>query len=153
MENHAIRQRLLASLELAHARSNLILYLIATPVMILTVVLTSGHPEFWPAAVVLGLVMLLPIAMFYGWRIISIFRKEEHYWFCRCVLSQPHPGALRYTMYYTVLLEDPEGRKFPARTHAIFYSRGFIGPTIEDFTNKTVTIAYNRETGMVVVIG
>ena len=27
------------------------------------------------------------------------------------------------------------------------------GPTIEEYTNATVTIAYNRETEMVVVIG
>lgn len=38
-------------------------------------------------------------------------------------------------------------------THSIFYARGLVGLLLEDYVNRTVTIAYNEETGMVVVIG
>lgn len=153
MDIPQIRQRLQASLELTCARNNLILYAAAAPVMTLVTIFATGHPEFWPLAVALSLALFLPFIIFYALRIARIFRSPEHYRFCRCVLAQPHPGFLRHTMYYTVLLEDPDGRKFPADTHAIFYARGSFGPTVEDFTNKTVTIAYNPETDMVVVVG
>ena len=43
--------------------------------------------------------------------------------------------------------------KFFADTHAIFFTRGICQPLMEDYANTTVTLAINRETGMVVVIG
>ena len=155
METKEIQQRLRSSLEVTCARNDLIMYLVGIPLCAALVMFTKGrnHPEHWPAVSLLAAIMLLPFAVFDLLRIIRIFRKPEAYIFCRAKLTQPHPGSLRHTMYYTVLLEDEDGRKFPADTHAIFYTHSIVGPTIEDYTNKTVTIAYNRETEMVVVIG
>lgn len=38
-------------------------------------------------------------------------------------------------------------------TNAIFRSYSLLGPSLEDYVNKEVTIAYNRFTERVVVIG
>ena len=154
MDTQQIKERLKASLEVTCARNNLIMYLVAIPLCAAAVMFTKGrsHPEHWAIVSVLAAIMLLPFAVFYIWRIIRIFRKPEGYIFCRTKLSQPHPGDMRHTMYYTVLIDD-DGRKFPTDTHAIFYTHSLVGPTIEEYTNRTVTIAYNRETEMVVVIG
>lgn len=95
----------------------------------------------------------LPILIFSLVRIIRIFRKPESYYFCKTTLSNPKGGNLRHTIRFAVLLEDSEGKKFMADTHSIFYTGGLIGPLLEDYVNRTVTIAYNEETGMVVVIG
>ena len=95
----------------------------------------------------------LPILIFSLVRIIRIFRKPESYHFCKTTLSNPKGGNLRHTIRFAVLLEDSKGKKFMADTHSIFYTSGLIGPLLEDYVNRTVTIAYNEETGMVVVIG
>ena len=95
----------------------------------------------------------LPILIFSLVRIIRIFRKPESYHFCKTTLSNPKGGNLRHTIRFAVLLEDSEGKKFMANTHSIFYTRGLVGPLLEDYVNRTVTVAYNEETGMVVVIG
>ena len=51
-------------------------------------------------------------------------------------------------------LVDPDtGEKFFADTHAIFFTRGICQPLMEDYANTAVTLAVNRVTGMVVVIG
>ena len=52
-----------------------------------------------------------------------------------------------------VAIEDPAGgRKYGVDTHAIFFTRGIFQPLMETYANATVTLAVNRETGMVVVI-
>ena len=45
-----------------------------------------------------------------------------------------------------------DGRKYGVDTHAIFFTRGIFQPLMETYANATVTLAVNRETGMVVVI-
>lgn len=96
----------------------------------------------------------LPIYLFWAWRMISIFRHPESYWFCKANLCNPIGGRFRDTIRFTVLLEDPDGNKFAVNTHSIFQShKGLLALALEDYINQTVTIAYNEETGMVVVIG
>ena len=56
-------------------------------------------------------------------------------------------------MYFTVVIEDAEGNRFPANTHDIFYTHSITGLSLEDYVNKTVEVGYNTETGQVVVIG
>ena len=59
-----------------------------------------------------------------------------------------------YMVYFTALAIDPDtGEKFFADTHAIFFTRGICQPLMEDYANTTVTLAVNRDTGMVVIIG
>lgn len=156
METKQIRERLKHSLEMQVLWRNLWITLAVTiPVMLFYLIREQDHLKiFLPFALLITCVMVVPVLIFCTVRTVRIFAKPEHYIFCRGVLAQPHGGMVRHSVYYTVVLEDPEdGSKFFVDTHAIFYSHGSMSPTIEEYTNKTVTIAYNRETGMVVVIG
>ena len=98
--------------------------------------------------------LLAPYLIFCTVRTVNIFRKAERYAFCQATLSQPHGGLMRDTIYFTALAVDPDtGEKFFADTHAIFFTRGICQPLMEDYANTTVTLAVNRDTGMVVIIG
>lgn len=98
-------------------------------------------------------ICVLPLLIFCLVRTFRIFWKPQGYHFCKTKLSNPKGGNIRHTIRFTVLLEDSEGHKFLADTHSIFYTNGFIGPLLEDYVNQTITVAYNEETGMLVVIG
>lgn len=146
------RERLWDSLEIAHIRNNCIVLLILLLVFLpQTRYMTSG--ERWLSLGITFGIAFLPFFGFYIFRTICIFRKADQYYFCKAKLVTPHHSYLAKSYYFTVLIEDPEGRKFPADTHAIFATRGIVGPIMEEYLNSTVTIAYNEETGMVVVIG
>jgi len=63
-------------------------------------------------------------------------------------------GRLRDSIKFRVVLEDADGYKFVADTHSIFSThKDFMGLGFEDYVNQEATIAYNEETGYVVVIG
>lgn len=151
-----IRQRLWQSLEMDVVRRNLIIYTLITGVTALMVSCQgSPYDDGSLHAVLVGwaVIFLLPVWGFYLWRAFRIFRKAENYSFFRCKLSQPHQIFFIETMYFTVILERPDGRKIARETHAIFPCHGLIGPLVEDYVNQTVTIGYNEKTEMVVVIG
>ena len=156
MDIQQIKERLKASLELQVLRRNLILVTVVTAAFLLICLIGNiDHLNLiLPYILFMACVMILPGLIFAIVRTIQIFRKPEAYIFCRGVLAQPHGSMFWRTFYFTVVLEDPEnGGKFFVDTRAIFTSHGLLSPTIEEYTNKTVTIAYNRETEMVVVIG
>lgn len=147
------RSRLWQSLEMSVIKRDLSLYTIT--VVVASLISACQHTSL-PAAVSWALfaVLLLPFWGFYLWRIFRIFHKAEKYDFCRSTLDRPHQFFFRRErMYFTVIIEEPDGSKYPTDTHAIFVSHGFIGPLVENYVNSTVTIGYNKETGMVVVIG
>lgn len=155
MDIRSIKERLRTSLEMVTLWRNLILVLvIGVPFTFFYGLFYGGFGmRFWIFAAMVSVLMVLPAALFCTIRSIRIYRKPEAYIFCRTALSKPR-SLWKNKMCYTVVLEDPEdGSKFLADTHAIFYSHGVMQPTIEEYTNRTVTIACNRETGMVVVIG
>lgn len=87
------------------------------------------------------------------WLTLRMFRKAEHYIFCQCKLTQPHSSPFLRSFYFTVLFQLPDGSTQEANTHAIFAAHGIIGPLMEEYINRTVTIAYNTATGNTVVIG
>ena len=151
-----IREMLRDSLEMQVAVRYLITGVILAVFCILLGMRELRYME--PGHRILGTVIVsalcaLPVLLFSLVRTIRIFRKPQSYHFCKANLCNPKGGNLRHTIRFTVLLEDSQGRKFAAKTHSIFYTRGLIGPLLEDYVNKTVTIAYNEETGMVTVIG
>lgn len=150
------RRRLWDSLEMHTIRRDFILTGVTVAlVMILQACSARGsYDDSWILAVITSALVLLPFWIFYICRTLCIFRKPESYIFCRCQLSSVHQRIFsRGAMYFTVLIEDPEGGRFVADTHAIFAAYGIMGPLVEDYINRTVTVAYNRETEMVVVIG
>lgn len=149
------RRRLWDSLELQTIRRDFVLTGLTVAIVIgLQACTARGVDDSWILAVITSAVVLLPFWGFYLLRTASIFRKPESYIFCRCQLSSVHQRLFsKGAMYFTVVIEDPEGGRFVADTHAIFQAYGVFGPLVEDYVNRTVTVAYNRETGMVVVIG
>lgn len=155
MEVNQIKERLKASLEVTCKRNNLILHAVGLPIAAAVASLGGrgrGSVALWPFVIAVVLLVVIPIVILDLWQIFRIFRKPEAYVFSRFKLTTPHPGNFQYSAYYTVLVDNGEGRMIPVDTHAIFSTR-HGHPSIEEYTNKTVTIAYNRETEMVVVIG
>lgn len=143
------RHRLWHSLEMHCLRRDLILMLIAMGVFMLI----TWDDQFWVVALVIDCIGFGPFVVFYLWRGIRIFRKPGSYTFYRTTLERFHQKFPLKAMYFTVVLEDPDGSKRLEDTHAIFACHGIVEPLLESYVNKTVTIALNEETGMVVVIG
>ena len=156
MDKTEIRQRLWDSLELHTIRrdatvSTLLVFIVMG---FQGCVSSAGGDGAWIISLVIGAITLLPFWCFWIIRTVNIFRKPEEYFFCKCTLSSVHHKPfLKGGMYFTVVIEDPDGGRFTADTHAIFAAYGIAEPLVENYINRTVTVAYNRETEMVVVIG
>ena len=102
---------------------------------------------------IVAVTAVVAITAFHLWQVIRICRKPDSYIFCSAVLNQPHRSDRINAMYFTVVIEDAEGNRFPANTHDIFFTHSITGLSLEDYVNKTVEVGYNMETGHVVVIG
>ena len=102
---------------------------------------------------IVAVTAVVAITAFHLWQVIRICRKPDSYIFCSAVLNQPHRSDWINAMYFTVVIEDAEGNRFPANTHDIFFTHSITGLSLEDYVNKTVEVGYNMETGHVVVIG
>lgn len=157
MDKNVIRRRLWGSLELHTLRRDALL---STLIVLICIgfqgctAATTGDGNLWIVIAVIYGIVLLPFWCFWIIRTINIFRAPEEYFFCKCTLSSVHHKPfLKGGMYFTVVIEDPEGSRFTADTHAIFAAYGIAEPLMENYINRTVTMAYNRETEMVVVIG
>ena len=153
MKKKQIHARLRSSLEFKQLWGYFLITAVILSLFLLFAVWRNPGEGMGLAATVYGL-FIAPYLIFCTIRTVSIFRRAEHYTFCKATLSQPHGGLLRDTMYFTALVVDPDtGEKFFADTHTIFFTRGMFQPLMEDYANTTVTLAVNRDTGMVVVIG
>ncbi len=150
MDTSEINQRLKCSLEIAHIRSAVAICTLITAAYIALFILAWGG---WVLALVVGMVVIVPFWCWYGWRSWRIFQEPGSYVFCKATLSQPHSGRLRNEFYFTIVLETEESGRFVANTASIFQAHGWLGPLLEDYVNREVTIAYNEETQQVVVIG
>ena len=157
MDKKATRQYLWDSLELQTLRRDALLSTLMVFIILFfqgCLASTSGDGTAWLISLIIGAVTLLPFWCFWIIRTIRLLRKPEEYFFCKCTLSSVHHRAfLKGAMYFTVVIEDPEGNRFAADTHAIFAAYGIAEPLLENYINRTVTVGYNRETEMVVVIG
>ena len=150
MDHREIKEKLKCSLEIAHIRSALVVasVLVAAYVGIMTL--------FWGSiafTVILCGVILFPIWLAYSWRYFRVFRKISRYTFHRAVLDRPSISRFVHAFHFTVTLEGTEKGTVTADTSSIFLARGWLGPILEDYVNKEVTLAYNEETGQVVVMG
>lgn len=152
-----IRRKLWNSLELYCVRRNLILVFVVVPLVLLPmgcVKIDIQNPDFWLVTAIVAVLTILPFLIHGLWVTHRVFRHPESYIFCKASLTKPH-GSIwgRGAMYFSVVLEHPEGGKFVVDTRPIFQTYGWVGPLLEDYLNQTVTIAYNEETEAVVVIG
>ena len=150
MDEREIKEKLKCSLEIAHIRSALVVasVLVAAYVGIMT--LFWGDIAF---TVILCGVILFPIWLAYSWRYFRVFRKISRYTFHKALLAQPHTSRFVHAFHFTVVLENTEKGTISTKTSSIFLARGWLGPFLEDYVNREVTLAYNEETGQVVVIG
>ena len=150
MDHRGIKEKLKCSLEIAHIRSALVVasVLVAAYVGIMT--LFWGNIAF---TVILCGVILFPIWLAYSWRYFRVFRKIHRYTFHKALLAQPHTSRFVHAFHFTVVLENTEKGTISTKTSSIFLARGWLGPFLEDYVNREVTLAYNEETGQVVVIG
>lgn len=150
MDEREIKEKLKCSLEIAHIRSALVVasVLVAAYVGIMT--LFWGNIAF---TVILCGVILFPMWAAYSWRYYRVFRKISRYTFHKALLAQPHTSRFVHAFHFTVVLENTEKGTISTKTSSIFLARGWLGPFLEDYVNREVTLAYNEETGQVVVIG
>ena len=145
-----IRKQLKCSLEAAHIRSALAL------VTFLVIAYVTLMTFFWSGitfTLALCGLILVPIWCFYGWRYHRIFRDMEHYTIQKVRLSQPHASRWFHVFYFTIVLSDVPGTPLVTNTSAMFLAHGWLGPILEDYVNKEVTVAYNAKTRVVVVLG
>ena len=149
MDTSEIKQKLKCSLEIAHIRSALIVWSFLVAAYVTALTLFWGGFTF--TAILCGL-FLLPIWIAYGWRWFRVFRKMEHYTFHKALLSQPHANKF-HAFYFTVELNSEKKGFITTKTSSIFLARGWLGPLMEDYVNREVALAYNEETGRVVVMG
>ena len=152
-----IRKMLWHSMDMAAVKLILFWAVIANVIVFGVLFITSAgmdSGERWAAILTIMVVCLLPFLVFCLWRTIQTFRLASSYTFCTTILSNPMGGRFRDSIKFRVLLEDADGYQFVADTHSIFQTHvGFGGFALEDYVNQKVTIAYNEETGNVVVIG
>ena len=106
-----------------------------------------------PGVGITFVIMFLPFILFYLYRIIQIFRRREGYIFCKVALDQPNYHFWHKTYSFTVTLDHPEISSRSRQTQPIFMPYGFFEPLLVSYVNQTVTVGYNPETDIVVVIG
>lgn len=152
-----IRQALWQSLDMVFVKMLLFWAMIANGIIFAVLFFTSmgmDPSERWTVIMTMMAVCLLPFLILCLWRTVQTFRQAESYTFCKAKLSNPMGGRFRDSIKFRVLLEDADGYQFVADTHSIFQTHvGFGGFALEDYVNQEVTVAYNEETGNVVVIG
>ena len=153
MDKKQIHARLRGSLEFKRLWGYFLVTAVILSLFQLFAVIRHSGTGWGIAAAVFGLI-IAPYLIFCIVRTVNIFRRAGDYAICKATLTTPHGGLVRDMVYFTAFVTDPDtGEKFFADTHAIFFTRGIFQPLMDDYANSTVTLAINRETGMVVVIG
>lgn len=157
MDKQEILAKLKTSLEVSTIRSNLIGELILVFVVCLlhglATIGDSWQVSPWAFYGFIAAIVLVPVFGVHAFELWRIFRKAEFYRFYETRLTQPRSTYMARSFRFTVLLKD-SGGTIVANTHSIFGAGKYQwGPIMEDYLNKTVTVAYNEETEEVVVIG
>ena len=143
-----VRQQLWVSMDMAYVRRYFVILVI---VGILATVINGSRLSPEVSAMVLAIVEG-PIVVFLLYRTWKIFHRAESYIFQEAVLNHPAAGWGRGTIRFTVIVKDSDGRSQQVNTHGIFATRSLFGPNLEDYVNQKVRVAYNEETGTLVVI-
>lgn len=147
------RRRLWNSLEMGEVKRNLGMILVMIPLLCFLSAGQMNYPEAKMLAYGMLAVFSVPYLVFYLYRMACILDRPEAYHFCEATLHRPQSSFNRRLFYFSVVIRDEDGMEFMTNTHAIFGVRNLFGARMEDYTDRTVTMAYNKATGMVVVIG
>ena len=146
-----IRRRIWDSLEVHYLRRDMILYVVILVVFLFITCIRQDSEEI----IYIMLAAIIVTAPFIGiqfYRIGRLFRKIEHYTFHKCTLERPHSIPFMRMLAFHVVINEGDDTIF-AETHAIFAPCGMMEPLMENYTGRTVTIAYNSATDQVAVIG
>ena len=151
-------RKLHASLEMRLIRNRLLAACLGVAAMfVITLIRQERTLDAMNLKIMIGCAaaVVLQTALVSFFQAYRILRKPEAYIFCRAALDVPHLTRWQaHRVYYSLVLEDPVyGYKYYVNTRAIFQRRGILGLLAEDYTGRTVTVAYNRITETVVVIG
>jgi len=149
-------EKLKKSVELKFALGMLALYAGITLVCGALIAVAVGVSADSSGLVMPILVLLLipvPMACFYLYRIFMIFYQIQDYTFSEVVLDRPHSGLTRGMMCFTLEVKNRNGVAVQAQTHEIFVLQGIMEPSFDDYVNQKVLIAYNETTEYVVVVG
>ncbi len=138
MEKREICKKLWNSLDMKYVQSWVFISLIGFSIMSL-----ADLPG-------VGAIVFLPFMGYAWWRRWKILRKAEAYELHRAKLVQPYARFGMGMYSFAAILEDQSD---VLQTDAIFAVRSLDLPQMQDYVNQTVTIAYNPETEMVVVMG
>ena len=149
-ENKKILQ---SSLEYAICKKEMMLYSVMGAILlailtILSMLVKSGRFFY----LMIPFVMLyIPMLLVKLHQMKNIVTDCEDILFCEAVLTDPQAG-FNATNYFTVTIEDSNGKRFKAYTNAIAVSRGMVKPHYTKLNNKRAWIAYNRVTEQVTVV-
>ena len=145
-----IRQQLWASMDMDYVRRYFIcLVVIGALAGMMGGTKHSGFPWIMPLTLI---IIEGPIFVFLAYRTWKIYDRAEKYRFYETVLDSPFGGWGRNTIRFTVTIPVSEGSRHRVDTHGIFFTHSLFGPNLEDYVNQKVRVAYNEETGTLVVI-
>lgn len=152
-----LKNRLWSSVELGMYRSQTILIFIGAAVFWFLVHLIPENRVLQPEldqmlALILALIYL-PVIGFFLYRTVRILWKWQQYRFYQVKLANLHRSVWFQTSYFTVVLQEPDGKKYVVNTHAIFTTHALATPRLEDYVNHSAVVGYNKETGQVVFLG
>lgn len=148
------RRKLWHSAEMAYVRSQLVECSVLYALLLLAAFFGSrGKAPLLALAVGMALCVLPELAACL-WEAFCILHRPGDYIFCTTQLHDPSSVLLdRGSFTLTGVIDDADGSHIAVRTHPIFLSHGFGALRMEEYTDKTVTVGWNRKTDSVVVIG
>lgn len=157
-ESHEqLKQRLWRSSEVQHYIYSgfliLIIPLLVCGILFLRFAGIAEHGLLRKVTAIVMTVYCFPLLAFYGYRLVSIFRKWKHYRYYQVKLTSLHSSYWLRGSRYTVVLQEHDGSQRIVNTHYIFSPRGLTNPSLDEYAGKTAVVGYNEETGQVVFLG
>lgn len=146
-ENPDTTKKLLHSVEMGYYRRQLIV--LGIFFLILCGITFSRDPSVG----IIFVILFLPFLVFYLYRVFQILRRKDSYLFCTAVLDQPNYHFWLESYSFTVTLDHPKISRRSRQTRPIFIPYGVFEPLLVNYVNQSVTVAYNPETDILVVIG
>ena len=100
------------------------------------------------------LIGILPFFAYEYYKYKSLFKDIDKYELCDAKLDRPSTSYfVRGAIYYTVAFKTADGETVTADTRAMWSSSPLAQNQLEEYNNKTVTLAYDKENDRLVVIG
>ena len=144
-----MRERLKKSVDIQYYKGQIILLsCVAGAISLCMMLICLALQTLYFALVILVLIFVwAPFVIHYALKMREIFQNAERYQIVVGVLSEVHTDIAR-TFYFRVRLESA----LYIETNSVFTLGGLLTPRVDDYSNKSVEIAYCQETDSVVVL-